>query len=192
MKRINCCWGVFGWVVGPGFPIKIFARHWGSLSLIYFWIANSYTYEDSFHPLLQFLGWFSIPLAMPLRYNCVRQMQCQWNRLCAGMLEFILVFSARYAGHRNCCFYHLCYHHFPIQVHYWIYHQYELWKRRIWINQFSWSWNEIKTFFLDHVYFASLFALHYQVSIEKCGMEISFYKWSECNTIIVIHTCIYI
>ena len=192
MKRINCCWGVFGWVVGPVFPIKIFARHWGSLSLIYFWIANSYTYEDSFYPLLQFLGWFSIPLAMPLRYNCVRQMQCQWNRLCAGMLEFILVFSARYAGHRNCCFYHLCYHHFPIQVHYWIYHQYELWKRRIWINQFSWSWNEIKTFFLDHVYFASLFALHYQVSIEKCGMEISFYKWSECNTIIVIHTCIYI
>ena len=130
MKRINCCWGVFGWVVGPGFPIKIFARHWGSLSLIYFWIANSYTYEDSFYPLLQFLGWFSIPLAMPLRYNCARQMQCQGNRLCAGMLEFILVFSARYAGHRNCCFYHLCYHHFPIQVHYWIYHQYELLKKK--------------------------------------------------------------
>ena len=68
--------------------------------------------------------------------------QCHWGiivfvksgvneiDICAGMLEFILVFSARYAGHRNYCFYHPCYHHFPIQVHYWIYHQYELLKKK--------------------------------------------------------------
>ena len=44
------------------------------------------------------------------------------------------------------------------------------WKRRVWINQCSWSWNEIESFLSDDAYLASLFAVRY--------------------TIIVIHTCI--
>ena len=123
MKRINCCWGVFGWGVGPGLPIKISARHWGLRSLIYFWIANSYTVSGQFLSPFAIPWMFPIPLPIPLKYNCARQMRWQWNRFCAGMLEFILVFSAGYAGHRNCYCYHLFYHHFPIQFHYWIYHQ---------------------------------------------------------------------
>ena len=71
-------------------------------------------------------------------------MWCQWNGLCTGMLESILIFSAGYARQRNQYCYHLHCHNFPIQLHYWRYHQWELLKKKS-MNQsmqlvMEWNW----------------------------------------------------
>ena len=167
--------------VGPGFATKIDTQCWFPLLLMGIWLENSYTVSG------QSLFPFAIPWiffnfsAMPLVYNWF-QMVWQWNGLCAGIVEFCSVFLIRNAFHQNRYGYHLHDHHFKIQDHYSLYHQMGLPKNKIWINQFSRSWNEIKTFLLDDIYFTSLIAVCYEMPIAKVVWRFLF-----TSEVIVIH-----
>ena len=107
---------------------------------------------------------------MSLEYNWFRQVRCQWNGLCTGMLESVLLFLAGYACHRNCCCYHLHYHHFLIQVYYWVYISWKLWERKNFSQSVQLVKNKIKTFLLDHV-----FSHPSLLSVIKCQLQ----KWYE-------------